>query len=293
LYDQRPLAMALGSDGSILLAGEFQGSFTFDPGAATLTSMGDYDIFLAKLSSDGKLTWSRGYGNGAPQRALGVAATPDGGAAIAGETYGQINFGGALMAAQGKDAFVAAYDGSGGHRFSRLFGDGFDQRATSIAADGAGDIILTGEFYGTLNVGAGLPSHGSRDIFVMKLDGKGGPVWAQGFGDVNEQLGPAVTVDRFGNIILAGEWRGTENFGNTSVMSGSTDAFAAKLSPSGKGVWGQVFGDGASQQRCFGVATDAEGNVLVGGEFDGSVAFGGLGLSNSGGRDGFAAKLSP
>jgi hypothetical protein len=52
---QMPKAVAIDTAGNVYIAGDFQGTTDFDPGAGTsnMTSAGLYDVFVAKLNSDG------------------------------------------------------------------------------------------------------------------------------------------------------------------------------------------------------------------------------------------------
>jgi hypothetical protein len=54
--------------------------------------------------------------------------------------------------------------------WSKRFGDTGYQNATATAVDGAGNVLLTGNFVGTVDFGGGpLSSAGGYDIFVAKL----------------------------------------------------------------------------------------------------------------------------
>jgi hypothetical protein len=65
-----------------------------------------------------------------------------------------------------------------------------------VAVDGAGNVLLTGDFDGTVDFGGGpLTSAGSDDIFVAKLDAQGNHLWSKRFGDSYYQQADAVTVD--------------------------------------------------------------------------------------------------
>ena len=67
--------------------------------------------------------------------------------------------------------------------------------------------------------------------------------------------------------------------------------FLAKYDAAGTHVWSQRFG-GTSRDKGVGVATDAGGNVVVTGLFNGTVDFGGGPLTSAGGVDVFLAKYN-
>ena len=85
------------------------------------------------------------------------------------------------------------------------FGDAADQYVTSIAADGAGDVIVTGYFAGTMSFGGSpLVSAGTFDVFVAKLDPSGNHLWSKRFGDAGGQDGAGVAVDGKGDVLVTG-----------------------------------------------------------------------------------------
>lgn len=176
-------------------------------------------------------------------------------------------------------------------QWARRFGDANDQVGRSIATDGAGNVFITGDFAGTIDIGNALPSAGSGDVFVAKLDANGSPVWARRFGDVNNQYGAGVAVDGTGNVIVTGHFSGAVDFGGGALASaGVDDVFVVKLDPGGNYLWSKRFG-GVGADFGQGVAVDSTGNVLVTGYFYGSADFGGGALTSAGGSDIFVLKL--
>ena len=87
---------------------------------------------------------------------------------------------------------------------------------------------------------------------------------------------------------------GQVDFGTGPLASaGGSDVFLAKFKSLGTPVWSKRFGD-AQSQTGVGVAADASSNILMAGDFSGSLDFGGgLSLTSAGGSDVFVAKFSP
>jgi len=120
---------------------------------------------------------------------------------------------------------------------------------------------------------------------------KGEHLWSKRFGDAGEQSNAEIAADFAGNIVIAGGFEGTLNFGGESlVCAGQEDIFVAKFTPGGAHVWSKRFGD-ASNQALAGIATDAGSNVVLVGTFAGAVDFGGGALTSAGEYDIFVAKL--
>jgi hypothetical protein len=290
--DQYGTSVASDSAGNALVAGYFSG--TLDLGGASLVNAGPPDVFLAKLDPSGAPLWAKQFGDTGDQRATGVAVDGAGNVAAVGTFSGTLDFGGgALTSAGASDVFVAKLDPSGAHLWSKRFGDaGFSQYGTAVAVDGAGNVVVSGYFFGTVDFGGGaLTSAGSDDLFVAKLDPSGNHLWSKSFGGLGSQYARSVAVDKAGNVILAGGFALSVDFGGGALASvGGQDIFVAKLDPSGNHVWSKRYGD-AQDQVARGVAVDGAGNVVVTGDFKGAVNFGGNTLTSAGSSDVFIVKL--
>jgi len=119
-----------------------------------------------------------------------------------------------------------------------------------------------------------------------------GPLWGALFGNTDAQAPAAITTDAGGNAIVAGTFAGAIDFGNGALVSGGgTDAFVAKLDPSGKALWSVRIGD-VGAERGTSVAVDDAGDVVTAGTFTSiTLDLGSESVANGGGTDGFVAKL--
>jgi hypothetical protein len=116
------------------------------------------------------------------------------------------------------------------------------------------------------------------------------PLWSKQFGTSAHPTG--VAVDGQGNVVAAGSFQSTIDFGGGPIASaGAGDVFVAKFDGSGNYVWASRFGD-AMDQFAGAIAVDGTGNVLVGGAFQGTLFFNST-LQSAGAYDAFVAKLSP
>lgn len=278
--------------GNLVIAGEFTGALDFG-GGASLTSAGSSDVFVAKLDSAGNSLWAKRFGDPTYQAAVSVAVDSNGDVLVTGQFHGAIDFGGSpIVSSGGADIFVLKLDAAGGLIWGRGFGGAGDQFGSSVAVDGAGNVLVAGSFAGELDFGGPLLSAaGSYDAFVVKLDSSGNHAWSKKFGDATYQTGRGVAVDHDDDVLFSAQIDGVVDFGGGPVATtGGRDACVAKFSASGMPLWGKCFGDGDLQDSS-GLAVDGSGNVLITGPFAGTMDFGVSSIVSAGSYDVFVAKL--
>lgn len=170
-----------------------------------------------------------------------------------------------------------------GHLWSQLFGDASEQpRVKSvydIAADAAGNLLLTGVFSNTLPLGTQtLVSSPHEDVFVVKLDPAGNVLWARSFGsDAERDVASTITTDAAGNVFVGGWFGNTVDFGTGPLVSaGSADIFVLKLDPNGNTIWSKRYGDREAQLADV-IAVGPGGEITLTGRWSYSLIDFGLG----------------
>jgi len=136
------------------------------------------------------------------------------------------------------DAFVAKMTPTGDLAFASYLGVGSSLSSTEglgIAIDTSGDCYVTGFTY----------SWPFRDAFVAKVTSSGQLAWASCLGGSDWDEGYAIAVDASGNCYVAGRtW--SSDFptpgGFDTSLNGYTDAFMAKMTPSGQLAWASYLG---------------------------------------------------
>jgi len=290
------LGVAADGAGDVFVTGSLEG--TVDFGGGPLVGAGNFDVFLARFDPSGAHAWSNRFGDASGQAGAAVAVDGLGNILLTGAFGGALDLGGGPIVSTGADdVFLAKLAPTGAFTWNERLGDasGKEQAGFGIATDGSGNLIVVGIFSGTVDFGAGpVTSSGTQDVFVTKLDPNGGLVWENHYADAQTDIGRDVALDSAGNVVVAGTFGGTVDFGGGPLTGyGSHDVFVVKLDPNGGHVWSRHFGGAGGDVQHVGVNTNGAGSIALGGAFTGQIAFGGSSLVSAGGEDVFLAKLDP
>lgn len=263
--------IAVDASGSAFVVGYTSGAFSGQMNA------GSSDVFVIGFDKDGFRLWTRQFGTTSSDSGLTIAADANGNLVVGGSTYG------ALQATAGNgDAFVAKLDGFGNILWTRQFGSGGIDVASSVAVSSKGEVFATGYVLGVL---PGQTFVGKLDAYVVKFDGTGGLLWARQFGTDQDDYANAIAVDARGNAVVAGFTSGVFS-GQTPL--GGADAFVAKLDETGKLLETERFGTD-KDDYALGLALASRGKFVVVGQTAGALP----GQDNLGQGDAFVRRISP
>lgn len=318
--DDEALGVAVDDDGTILVAGLFRVTADFDETgtAALLVSRGGSDAFLARFAADGALLDLAQAGGLGDDRFEALVVATDQEVSAVGSFQGTATYGSTLapillQSDGGTDGVVAQYSPFLGLRWAVRLGGAAEDRATAVAIDAAGSLVVGGTFEGTadLDPGAGaalVVSRGGADLFLSRYD-RGSGEWdgiADAWGGVGSEGMRDLAVSSVGITIATGWFQASVDFdpgaGATILTargtSGAGDAFVAGLAPGAGLAWvaqigGNVAGD-ANLSIGAGVALDLEGNAWAAGRFFGRTDFdpaaNAVELSAAGSSDSFLAR---
>jgi len=297
--------VAVDGSGNVFVTGQFDVSASgVDFGGGALFSAGNKDVFLVKYSSSGAYLWSKRFGS--PGFDLGgpVAVDSSGNVFVAGTFDQTIDLGGGtLRTAGGRDIFVAKFSPTGTYIWQKSFGSTGDDWVRGLAVDGAGNVVLTGQFVNTINFGGpAMTSSGFEDIFLAKLSGADGSyVWSRSFGSSSTtDAGYGVAVDGSNNVAITGFFGQTVDFGGGPIVAQGYDIFVAKYNSAGAYISAKRYGDPpALFDNQFGdaIAMSSGGNVFITGHFLGTLDFGAAGrmgpTGQFNGNDAYLASVGP
>ncbi len=291
-------SVAVDGSGNVYVMGYFE-SPLLTIGSIALNNAGERDIFIAKYTPSGNLVWAVSAGGAEEEWGYNIAVDGSGNVYVTGYfesptlTFGSTT----LNNAGGWDIFVVKYNTNGGIVWAKSAGSTLNDVGRGVAVDGSGNVYITGYFSSsTLTFGSTtLNNAGGEDIFIVKYDANGNPVWAHHAGGNAGDYSYDIAVDGSGNVYVTGYFSSsTLTFGSTTLSNaGLVNIFVAKYNASGNAVWaksagGNLFDSGMS------IVVDGNGNVYVSGSFQSPTAnFGSLTLNSAGGQDIFVAKYDP
>ncbi len=288
-------SIALDSTGNSYVTGNFEGTATF--GSTSLTSIGDTDIFVAKMDADGNWLYAISAGGSCFDFGCCIALDSAGNSYVTGYFSGTVTFGSiSLTSSDNYDIFVAKMDADGNWLWATSAGGSSGDYSRSIALDSAGNSYVTGKFLGTATFGStSLTISGDYpDIFAAKMDADGNWQWATSAGGSSSDYGSSIALDSTGNSYVTGCFQGTATFDSISLTSsGLDDIFVAKIDANGNWLWATKAGGSGIGSDCgYSIALDSVGNIYITGWFYETATFGSNSLTSCGSHDIFVAKLN-
>lgn len=140
------------------------------------------------------------------------------------------------------------------------------------------NIYIAGSYTATLDIdpGAGaynISSKGGKDIFLACYTPNGNLIWGISAGGPGNDLAENLAVDANNDPVIVGQITSQNiDFDPSPTYKylhakGGADGFLAKYTANGNYVWGTTFGGNSAHDNTLSVATDADLNIYVGGDF--------------------------
>ncbi len=233
------------------------------------------DGFIAKYTAAGVLSWSTFIGGSGYDEAMAVVVDQTGNITVVGDTY-SANF--PVLKCYdnsrtgSEDIFVLKLNATGGVQWGTYFGGtgtGLEE-GYAITADLSGNYIIAGRSTSDSGTGIPLPNAynstrgGGDDVYVLKMNGAGFPVWGTFLGGNTEDIGFGIVSDNAGNVYVTGSALSpsfTILGGFDNILDGY-DGFVAKYDTTGTLKWSTfVGGDGVDMGLA--IALDNAAGVYI------------------------------
>jgi hypothetical protein len=260
--------VAIDPSGNIAVVGDARGIVDFgggplDPGASS-------GIFVAKLDPAGTYLWSRMYGQPMADEAA---------YAVASNSRGEIVVGGSFdgptivfppddlhTIVSETDGYIVKLDPAGDVIWSDTLGGSSLQLVLELAIDAADNIIIGGQFFGNVDLGAApLTAVDGADAYVTLRNDAGIPQWQRSLGGTGFQSLSGVAVDAAGRVTATGYFSGAINPGDADrfATGAGYDIYVATYAPDGEVLFANHYGD-PNDQQAHALAASADRFILAG-----------------------------
>ena len=209
---------------------------TSDGGYIVIGSSG-VGAYLIKTDAAGDTIWTRTYEG---DRGYSVQRTSDGGYIIAGRIWSYDT--------GSKDVYLIKTDASGDMIWTRTYGGSSDEESRSVQQTLDGGYILAGY---TQSYGAG-----SKDVYLIRTDASGEPIWTRTYGGSSYDLAYSVQQTSDGGLIVVGS--------TLSYGAGYSDVYLIKTDVSGNTIWTQTYG-GSEGDGGYSVQQTSDGGYILAG----------------------------
>lgn len=280
--------------GNVYVTGQFQSTDArAEEGGDILPNAGDYDVFVAKYSPEGKLLWIRTAGGPGNDYGHGIAINSKGEVLVAGALgqgarFGEVELSGSRV------IFCAKYDAEGKLIWVKGTEGGAGGSAHGISLDAQDQIYLGGLISGTGRFGSVAVDAPKASALVAKLNADGEAQWLHVTPASVSSVYHEIVADRSGRVWAAGMFKGETTYGKEAFRSTGEkdyDGLIVHLDSEGKLQWAHHLSSPATDYG-LGVCTDHQGKAYLTGEFSQTATFAGRTLVTRGGTDIFTAAFN-
>lgn len=222
---------------------------------------GSYDYFVWKLDSLGNVQWQMCYGGSDYDFLNDIRQTSDGGFILGGSSY---SVDGDLFGRSGCNGcdggfWLLKINSFGIIEWSKTYGSPFSGEAcSSVIETEDHHFIACG--YALGDGGDVIGSHGSFDVWVIKVDSLGNLVWQKPLGGSSSDSASDLVALDDGGVMVIGE--ASSNNGDVNGNHGGWDTWLIKLDSNGTIVWSKTYG-GSSYDSGRAIAKDWDDGFML------------------------------
>jgi hypothetical protein len=219
------LSVAPADDGGYVITG---GTKSF--------SVGEEDLFLFKINSDGDSLWFKTYGTAGNDPGYGISPA-DGGGFIVSGLYNW------------SDAWLLRVDANGDTLWTKTYGGTDYDEANCPLQTADHGYIFCGS---TSSIGAG-----ELDAYVVKTDSIGNLIWQKTYGGSGYDEGRRIVLKPTGGYMI---------LANTdSQIPGEFDYYIISTDEKGDTVWTETLGKTGSEERAFDLQNISQTEYIIAG----------------------------
>jgi hypothetical protein len=202
------------------------------------------------------IVWEKSLGGISSDQAFSIQQTSEGGYIVAGIST---SFTSGSMS-DWSDCLVVKLSSTGAITWQKTFGGKSPDSGNSIRQTSDGGYIVAGS--SASNDGDVTGNHGSRDLWIVKLNNIGVITWQKSLGGTGSDSSPSLELTSDGGFIVAG--RSSSNNGDVSGNHGESDYWVVKLDSLGVITWQKSLG-GSSIELVNFIEQTSDGGYIVAG----------------------------
>lgn len=275
--------IAVDDSSNVYISGQYRGTIAL--GGFSISNTGWYDVYVAKLDTDGNWIWVQkpDVDDDDLSYANGMCLDAQANIYLTGEYSGSLSLGGMTLVSEagfeemyiakldrnGNCLLIDSHDGSGIEDYSIGFG---------IGADAAQNIYVAGYYNESITFGTvTLTCDAYYEMYIAKRDAAGTWLWAQRVDlcDFSESWFEIdLEVDSAANMYISFPFDGSIVLDDTPIPTDYAGNLLAKLSPAGDLLWAYTLGEGAFLDWEIDITLDADDNLYTTSYFTGSLTLG-------------------
>lgn len=222
-------------DVALSIAPAEDGGFVMTGGTKSV-SVGEEDLFLFKINSEGDSLWFKTYGTTGNDPGYGISASPDGGFIVTGLH-------------NWSDAWLLKVNADGDTLWTKTFGGADYEEANLGIVTPDNGIIFAGS---TSSFGAG-----QLDAYLVKTDSVGNLLWQKTFGFSGYDEGRKIVKNPNGGYII---------LANTdSQIGGEFNYYIVSVDENGDTLWTKTIGEMGGEDRAYGIANISSNEYIIAG----------------------------
>jgi hypothetical protein len=233
------------------------GSIRLPDGIHTL-NRSDRDIWIAKLTSSGDLSWKKTFGGTKDDQGYSIRQTIDGGYIMAGASAS--DDGNVTRNHGDLDYWIVKLTPGVEISWQKSFGGSQNDIPYFIQQLADGGYIIAGA--SASDDGDVTGNHGDLDYWIVKLSPGGDLVWQRSFGGKATDKAKSIRQIRDGGYIVAGE--SSSHDGDVTGNHGDSDYWIVKLGPDGSLRWEKSLGGSGYDSGESILQTNDGGYIIAG-----------------------------
>lgn len=218
--------------------------------------IGSTDLWFVRINDDGDTLWQKSLGGTAGETPYIIRQMPDSGYIITARTLSNdVNVSGNHGM---EDYWILRVDSSANIIWQKCFGGSVTDIAAELKITPDGGFIICGN--SDSNDGDVSGNHGSKDFWVIRLDGNGNLLWQKSYGGSSVDAATAITRTSDGGFLIGGMT--LSNNGDVSGNHGGMDYWVIKIDSLGTLLWQKTYG-GSGMEQCAAMVENALGHFML------------------------------